>query len=99
MQQISNHEQLQYCQVVCVMALWRKASVSLFTTQEYGPVDVPQMILAGDGAHGKKNSRIDCMCASALGLTAASQEATEADYDYDAAVEDVPIESEVYDER
>jgi hypothetical protein len=47
----------------------------------------------------KNFSRHCIACALTLWASAAAaQESTEADYDYDAAVEDVPIESEVYND-
>jgi hypothetical protein len=47
----------------------------------------------------RNSSRYCIACAMTLWASAAAaQQSTEADYDYDAAVEDVPIESEVYDE-
>ena len=47
-----------------------------------------------------KRLSLHCMaCAATLwASTAAAQQSNEADYDYDAAVEDLPIESEVYEE-
>lgn len=47
-----------------------------------------------------KRFSFNCMvCAATLWASvAAAQQSNEADYDYDAAVEDVPIESEVYEE-
>jgi hypothetical protein len=47
----------------------------------------------------KRFNRLSIACVIAVWASAAAaQEATEADYDYDAAVQDIPIESDVYEE-
>ncbi len=52
------------------------------------------------GTSMAKRFSFNCMvCAATLWASAAAaQQSNEADYDYDAAVEDIPIESEVYEE-